>query len=154
MREKPPQRVVCVLYHTVGAFYFSQIYTEEQNTQRPIKIAAPPPDPSPGGKGSDNRDTPIRRKSALCCPLLVSMIVLTLCDICMPEAFCVLETCAKMLSELCALCERKNSPACCLCVVSYSGCFLFLTEEHRRTEHTAFHRDIKSTDFTEPYSHL
>ena len=29
----------------------------------------------------------------------------------MPEAFCVLETCAKTLSELCALCERKNSPA-------------------------------------------
>ena len=29
---------------------------------------------------------------------------------------------------------------------------LFLTEEHRRTEHTAFHRDIKSTDNTERYS--
>ena len=29
----------------------------------------------------------------------------------MPEAFCGLETCAKRLSELCALCERKNSPA-------------------------------------------
>ena len=29
---------------------------------------------------------------------------------------------------------------------------LFLTEKHRRTEHTAFHRDIKSTDFTERYS--
>ena len=50
--------------------------------------------------------------------------------------------------------ERKNSPACCFCVVSYSGSVLFLTEKHRWTEHTAFHRDIKSTDFTEPYSHL
>ena len=39
----------------------------------------------------------------------------------MPKAFCVLETCAKMLSELCALCERKNSPACLKNV-------LFLTE--------------------------
>ena len=28
----------------------------------------------------------------------------------------------------------------------------FSHREHRRTEHTAFHRDIKSTDFTEPYS--
>ena len=28
----------------------------------------------------------------------------------MPKAFCGLETCAKMLSELCALCERKISP--------------------------------------------
>ena len=60
--------------------------------------------------------------------------------------------CAKMLSELCALCERKNSPACCLCVVSYSGSVLFLTEKHRRTDFTKAHRDIKSTDFTERYS--
>ena len=33
VREKSPQRVVCVLSHREGAFYFSQIYTEEQNTQ-------------------------------------------------------------------------------------------------------------------------
>ena len=41
---------------------------------------------------------------------------------------CGLELCAKMLSELCVLCERKTSPAFCLCVVSYSGSVLFLTE--------------------------
>ena len=29
----------------------------------------------------------------------------------MPKAFCELEMCAKRLSELCVLCERKNSPA-------------------------------------------
>ena len=29
----------------------------------------------------------------------------------MPKAFCGLEMCAKNLRELCALCERKNSPA-------------------------------------------
>ena len=28
----------------------------------------------------------------------------------MPEAFCGLKLCAKRLSELCALCERKISP--------------------------------------------
>ena len=33
VRDKTPQRFVCVLYHTVGAFYFSQKITEEQNTQ-------------------------------------------------------------------------------------------------------------------------
>ena len=33
VREKPPQRVVCVSSHRVGAFYFSQSYTEKQNTQ-------------------------------------------------------------------------------------------------------------------------
>ena len=33
LRDKTPQRVVCVLYHTLGAFYFSQKNTEEQTTQ-------------------------------------------------------------------------------------------------------------------------
>ena len=33
VREKPPQRVVCVSSHRVGAFYFSQNNTDEQNTQ-------------------------------------------------------------------------------------------------------------------------
>ena len=33
VREKPPQRVVCVLSHSEGAFYFSQKNTDEQNTQ-------------------------------------------------------------------------------------------------------------------------
>ena len=33
VREKTLQRVVCVLSHREGAFYFSQIYTEEQNAQ-------------------------------------------------------------------------------------------------------------------------
>ena len=54
----------------------------------------------------------------------------------MPEAFCELEMCAKRLSELCALCERKNSPASLIGLISSRWCVLFLTEEHRRTEHT------------------
>ena len=36
----------------------------------------------------------------------------------MPKAFCGLEMCAKNLRELCALCERKNSPR-------LSGIFFF-----------------------------
>ena len=63
----------------------------------------------------------------------------------MPKAFCELEMCAKNLRELCALCERKTFPASLTII-------LFLTEKHRRTEHTASHRDIKSTDNTERYS--
>ena len=35
-------------------------------------------------------------------------LAVTLCDICMPKAFCGLEMCTKKLSELCALCERKT----------------------------------------------
>ena len=72
----------------------------------------PSPFPSPEGKGSDHRDTPIRRMSALHCSLLVSTIVETLCVLCMPEAFCGLEMRAKKLRELCALCERKASANC------------------------------------------
>ena len=34
VREKTPQRFVCVTSHIEGAFYFSQKNTEEQNTQR------------------------------------------------------------------------------------------------------------------------
>ena len=76
-----------------------------------------------------------------------------LCDLCMPKAFCGLEMCAKKLRDLRVLCERKNSPANLKRSFSHGGCVLFLTDLHRRTEHTAFHRDIKSTDFTEPCSH-
>ena len=125
------------------------------------EIVAPPPSPtgpspfpSPEGKGRNHRDTPIRRTKASCCPLLVSTIAETLCVLCMPKAFCGLKTCAKMLCKLCGLCERKNSPASLKRPFSHWGCILFLTDLHRWTEHTKFHRDIKSTDNTEPYSHL
>ena len=50
------------------------------------------------------------------------------------------------------LCERRNSPATFVVIISSRGCVPFLTDLHRRTEHTNFHRDIKSTDFTERYS--
>ena len=40
--EKTPQRVVCVLYHIVGAFYFSQSNTEEQNTQHSTETLSQP----------------------------------------------------------------------------------------------------------------
>ena len=33
VRDKTPQRVVCVPSHRVGVFYFSQKNTDEQNTQ-------------------------------------------------------------------------------------------------------------------------
>ena len=42
VREKTPQRVVCVLYHTVGAFYFSQKNTEEQISQRCTETLSQP----------------------------------------------------------------------------------------------------------------
>ena len=58
--------------------------------------------------------------------------------------------CAKMLSELCALCERKKSPANLIGLISSSGCVLFLTEEHRRTEHTKVQKDDGPSPFPSP----
>ncbi|WP_455091389.1 hypothetical protein [Prevotella jejuni] len=42
MREKTLQRVVCVSSHRVGAFYFSQKDTEEQNTQHSTETLSQP----------------------------------------------------------------------------------------------------------------
>ena len=42
VREKTPQRFVCVLYHTVVAFYFSQKNTDEQNSQRCTETLSQP----------------------------------------------------------------------------------------------------------------
>ena len=49
----------------------------------------------------------------------------------MPEAFCVLEMCAKRLSELCALCERKTYPR-------LSSVFFFSQKntEEQNTQHS------------------
>ena len=65
---------------------------------------------SPQREGSNHRDTPMGWMWATCCPLFVPTLAVTLCELCMPEAFCELEMCAKNLRELCALCERKNYP--------------------------------------------
>ena len=42
VREKTPQQVTCVSSHRVGAFYFSQKNTDEQNTQRPTETLSQP----------------------------------------------------------------------------------------------------------------
>ena len=42
VREKTPQRLAWVLSYREGAFYFSQIYTEEQNTQSSTETLSQP----------------------------------------------------------------------------------------------------------------
>ena len=42
VREKTPHRVVCVLYHRVDVFFFSQKITDEQNTQRRTETLSQP----------------------------------------------------------------------------------------------------------------
>ena len=91
-------------------YFFSQKNTEEQNTQGVRKIAAPPPAPPPKGRGVITEIPLWVGCRLLFASLLVSSLAITLCDLCMPEAFCGLEMCAKKLSELCELCERKKCP--------------------------------------------
>ena len=90
------------------------------------KRSGPSPDPSPEGKGSNHRDTPMRKRP-LPLPLprregrnhrdtpmanhqhLTTItqhpsLAVMLCELCMPEAFCGLETVRqKALFALCAL---------------------------------------------------
>ena len=113
----------------------SNRFTQMNRHTKAHKNSGPSPDPSPGGKGSDHRDTPIRRISALCCPLLVSMIVLTFCDICMPKAFCGFETVRNnALLNLCALwekklpCVRKKTPQRLACVSSHSEAAFYFSQ--------------------------
>ena len=42
VRERTPQRFVCVSSHRVGAFFFSQKNTDEQNTQSFTEILSQP----------------------------------------------------------------------------------------------------------------
>ena len=74
------------------------------------KIVAPPPTPPPKGRGVITEIPMWGGCRLLFVSLSVSTIAETLCDICMPKAFCGLEMCAKKLRELCALCERKIYP--------------------------------------------
>ena len=51
----------------------------------------------------------------------------------MPEAFCGLKMCAKMLSELCALCERKT-PHCEYPTIFFSQIYTEEQNTQRPTE--------------------
>ena len=141
VREKTPQQVSSVPFLIEGAFYFSQKNTDEQNTQSFTETLSQPisqnvtanrsltPSPSPNGEGSDHRDTPMGWMWANCCPLFVPTLAVTLCELCMPKAFCGLEMWAKNLCELCALCERKN----------YPHTHLQCSFSHRRTQKNRTH---------------
>ena len=89
VRDKTPQLVVCVSSHRVGAFYFSQIYTEEQNTQRPTETLSQP------------------ISQSVTANLSWKASVFSVCRRRSVDS----KLCAKRLSELCALCERKT-PHC------------------------------------------
>ena len=89
------------------------------------KIAAPPPTPPPKGRGVITEIPMWGGCRLLFASLLVSTIAETLCVLCMPKAFCVLEMCAKRLSELCALCEKKTPQRISSVLSHMEGAFYF-----------------------------
>ena len=126
-----------ILFLTEVAFYFSQKNTEEQNTQHSTETLSQPITQSVTAIFSWNVLWYLYAGGLLW------------------ARNCAQRGSVKSVSsvrERNTLCERRNSPATFVVIISSRGCVLFLTEVHRRTEHTAFHRDIKSTDNTERYS--
>ena len=105
-------------------YFFSQIYTDEQNTQRPTETLSQPisqsvtanlsgkasvisvcrrrsvgqrplPLPLPQREGRNHRDTPMANHQHLTTINQHPISAITLCEICMPEAFCGIETVRK-----------------------------------------------------------
>ena len=83
----------------------SHRFTQKNRTHRVQKDDGPSPFPSPEGKGSDHRDTPMANHQHLTTISQHPSLAVMLCELCMPEAFCGLEMCAK--KALCALWEIK-----------------------------------------------
>ena len=116
-RKTSPASLAIVLFLTDN--------TDEQNTQGSMKMMAPPPTPagpspfpSPEGKGSDHRDTPIRRMCVSIYYLTGSLVGVTSHTTSLPAGeglgegplSCGLETVRKnALLTLCALWEKKIS---------------------------------------------
>ena len=89
---------------------------------------APPPSPPPKGRGVITEIPLLGGCTLRVAPCSASTIAETLCELCMPEAFCGIETLVERFCYICVLCERKNSPASHMRFILYRGCVLFLTE--------------------------
>ena len=124
LREKTPQRLAWVLSYREDAFYFSQSNTEEQNTQRPTETLSQPISQNLTAIFGSNALWTLYAEGVLWPRNVGGKVLLNLW----------------VLWEIKLPCESQK------CSFSH--------REHRWTEHTGFHRDIKSTDFTEPYTHL
>ena len=125
------------LISTRGCILFlTDLHRRTEHTKA-RKIAAPPPTPPPKGRGVITEIPMLGGCRLLFASLLVSTIAETLCVLCMPKAFCGLEMCAKRLSELCALCERKNLPSeLFVCYLIEWVCSI----SHRKTQKNRTHK--------------
>ena len=135
VRDKTPQRVTCVSSFREGAFFFSQIYTEEQNIQHFTETLSQPISQNltaifssnalcylyAGGllwarnvcqKGSVRSVSSVREKTST--KYASSPVGVTSHTTPLPAGeglgegplSCGLKLCAKNLRELCVLCER------------------------------------------------
>ena len=108
-RKNSPASLIGLISSRGCVLFLTEEHRWTEHT-RVRKIAAPPPSPPPKGRGVITEIPMWGGCRLLFVSLSVSTIAETLCVLCMPKAFCGLETCAKRLSELCALCERKKYP--------------------------------------------
>ena len=121
----------------VSSVFFSQIYTEEQNTQSFTETLSQPI--------SQNVTANLSWKASVTSVCRRRSVGLKCAQKCSVNS-------VRSVRERNILRERRNFPATLMGLISTRGCILFLTDLHRRTEHIKAHRDIKSTDHTERYS--
>ena len=66
----------------------------------------PLPLPLPRREGRNHRDTPMANHQHLTTITQHPSLAVTFCELCMPKAFCGIETVRKKIRELCEFCER------------------------------------------------
>ena len=117
--------------------------TQMNRTHRGQKNSGPSPGPSwplplplPKREGRNHRDTPMANHQHLTTITQHPSLAVTLCELCMPKAFCGLETVRKNAQwTLCALWEKKlPSVLFVCCIIQW-----VLSISHRRTQKNRTH---------------
>ena len=111
-------------------------------TEIPLQERASPPNPSPNGEGSNRRDVHVANHQHLTPITHHPSLAETLCDICMPEAFCGFETVRNnALLNLWVLWEKKLSSELFVChLIEWVRSF-----SHRKTQKNRIHRGQKNS---------
>ena len=112
VREKTPQRVTCVSFHSESVFYFSQIYTEEQNTQRPTETLSQPITQSVTANVSWKASvTSVCRRRSVGSTLCANEVCY-ICEFCERKKYPLWERKISSVREKDTLCEKKEYPPC------------------------------------------
>ena len=112
VRERTPQRSSSVLSLTVGAFYFSQSNTDEQNTQRPTETLSQPITQSVTANVSWKASViSVCRRRSVGSKLCANEICY-ICEFCERKKYPLWEKRISSMRERTPLREKKNSPPC------------------------------------------